>query len=88
MKGRGGEEIINEIIAIKKKLETGSTELENYLQYLDQLVFKRSGFAFCGPSKASVTPEFARAISTLNDIEKAEFYLASLRIVLDLTRRR
>jgi len=50
---------------------------------LDQVVFKTI-FFFCSPNKVSLTPSFERAFATLNDIEKADYYLSTLKIIYDL----
>jgi len=50
------DDILKEIQAIKKIINVSSTELENFLQYLDQNVFKKKAFSFCGPSAATSSP--------------------------------
>lgn len=57
-----------------------------FLQYLDQTVFKRGVF-FCGPARVNETPEFMRAFNTLDQIEKADYYLCCLKIVSELMKK-
>jgi hypothetical protein len=67
MNGRSEHDITREILLLKKKINASSLELENFLQYLDQNVFKRT-FSFCGPAKATETPEFMRAFGQLSTL--------------------
>lgn len=78
-------EIMAEITLYKSKISPVSSEMENFLKYLDDIVFKRS-FFFCSPGRGTMAPSFTRAFGTLTDIEKADYYLACLKIVFDLTK--
>lgn len=60
------QDLINEIEFYKKRISVSRSELENFLKYLDQVVFKRS-FLFCSPEKASLSKDFERAFDTLSD---------------------
>lgn len=85
MNTRTENDIAKEILSLKKKIYVTSSELEYFLQYLDQTVFKR-GFSFCGISKCSETPEFMRAFGTLTALEKGDYYLCCLKIVHELNK--
>lgn len=74
------QDLINEIEYYKKRIVVIQTELENFLKYLDQVVFKKT-FLFCSPGKANVSSAFHRAFSTLSDHEKTDYYLVCLKII-------
>lgn len=78
------EDLINEIEYYKKRIVVIQTELENFLKYLDQAVFKK-GFFFCTPGKANVSSAFHRAFSTLSDHEKTDYYLICLKTVHNIS---
>jgi hypothetical protein len=86
MNTRPESDIVSEILIIKKRIYVESTELDSFLQYLDQAVFKR-GFLFCGPARITETPEFMRAFNSLSSVEKADYYLCCLKIVQELLKK-
>lgn len=86
MNGKSEHDLTKEILLLKKKINISSLELENFLQYLDQNVFKRT-FAFCGPARVTETPEFMRAFGQLSSIEKADYYLYSLKLMRELSKK-
>jgi hypothetical protein len=77
-------DILTEIKLYKTKIIIKSTELDSFLKYLDDTVFKRSYF-FCNPNKETATPSFSRAFGTLSNMEQADYYLACLKIAFDFT---
>lgn len=80
-------DILIEIKLYKSKITVKSTELENFLKYLDDTVFNHSHF-FCNPNKGTVAPSFLRAFKTLTDKEQANYYLACLKIVYELSSKK
>lgn len=80
------QDLIDEIDFYKKKISVSQSELENFLKYLDQEVFKRS-FIFCSPDKASASKDFERAFNTLSDHEKTDYYLVCLKIVYAISNQ-
>jgi hypothetical protein len=85
MATRTENDILKEILALKKKIYVTSSELDYFLQYLDQTVFKK-GFSFCGTGRCSESPEFMRGFGSLSSLEKADYYLCCLKIIHELNK--
>ena len=82
--------VVAEANKLKEGTRTSCTKLSNYCYYMDLKVNDEDnilyGIGICSKPKAIVSKDFKRAFRELTKLERAEFYLMTLKNVAFLLK--